>query len=91
MIECSKDTCKKKYIGQTEHKLTTRMSQHLGYVRNKNLSQPTGYHFNLPGHKISDMKIIILEKKDLFYRKEREQYLIRKFNTYRNGMNRSPY
>ena len=38
------------------------------------------------------MKITILETiktKDTIYRKEKEAYLIRKFNTYNRGMNKS--
>ena len=42
---------------------------------------------------VSDLEAIILEKimkTDPLYRKERERYKIRKFNSYYNGMNRSP-
>ena len=42
---------------------------------------------------VSDLEAIILEKimkTDPLYRKERERYIIRKFNSYYNGMNRSP-
>ena len=28
----------------------------------KHLSQPTGFHFNQPGHDISDMTVIVLQK-----------------------------
>ena len=69
------------------------MSQHRGYVNNRNLNQPTGYHFNQPGHSISDMRITVLEKvkhKDELYRREREKYFINKFDTFKNGMNKQP-
>ena len=39
------------------------------------------------------MKVMILEnihKSDPEYRKERETYLIRKFNTFHQGLNRKP-
>ena len=90
LIECQKDKCKEKYIGESHRKLKDRIQEHKGYVNNRHLNQPTGYHFNQPGHTLSDMKIVILEKvqkHDTFYRKEREKYLIRKFNTYNKGMN----
>jgi len=38
------------------------------------------------------MAVIVLEKvkDDEMYRKQREKYLINKFNTFRNGMNQQP-
>ena len=45
------------------------------------------------GHSLADMKMVILEKvkkNDELYRKEREHYFIRKFNTYYKGLNRQP-
>ena len=79
-----------KYIGEIHRKLKDRLQEHKGYINNTHLNQPTGFHFNKQGHTLSDMKIIILEKvkkRDNFYRKEREKYLIRKCNTYNQGMN----
>ena len=66
---------------------------HITYIRTKNKSQTTGEHFNLPGHSLHDMEAIGLEivcKKDILYRKERESYVIRKFNTFRKGINKQP-
>ena len=62
MIECKKDNCKKHYIGETDRVLPERFRDHRGYVKNKHLNQQTGAHFNQPGHDISDMAVIILEK-----------------------------
>ena len=96
MLICTKDRCRGKeqyYIGETERKLKDRICEHLGYINTKNTNQPAGYHFNLPGHNKHDMKVTILEKQfknDPEYRKERESYLIRKFNTFRRGMNKKP-
>ena len=93
MIECNIDRCKMRYIGESERKLSKRLSEHRGYVTNHLLSQATGYHFNLPGHNISNMTITAIEKvkkMDSSYRKERERYHIRKFNTYYHGLNRMP-
>ena len=39
-----------------------RFGEHLGYVRNKKLNEPTGQHFNLPGHNITMMEVTLLEK-----------------------------
>ena len=51
----------------------------------------TGAHFNLPGHDLSNLKITVLEipkKMDDQYRKQRERYLINKFNTKHQGLNK---
>ena len=45
----------------------------------------------MPDHTLSDMKVTVLEniyKSDPEYRKERETYLIRKFNTFYQGLNK---
>ena len=80
-----------KYVGETDRKMKERFAEHQGYVRNKNLSKATGEHFNLPAHKLSDMRIRILEQifnKDQFYRKKREHMYINKFNTKLKGLNK---
>ena len=93
MVECNKENCKLRYIGESERELKKRTLEHLGYIRNKHLSKATGHHFNLPGHNSSNFTIKVIEKvkkKDIYYRKEREHYLIKKFNTFNKGMNRLP-
>ena len=70
-----------------------RISDHKTYIRTKKLNQPTGEHFNRPGHTLDNLKVTVLERiriNNTIYRKEREAYLIRKFNTYNKGMNKSP-
>ena len=65
-------------------KPSQRFGQHRGYVRNKELDNATGAHFNLPGHTIADMKVTIVEKissDDPQMRKIRESYFIQKFGT----------
>ena len=90
LIECNIDTCGQRYIGQSKRALKFRLAEHRGYISNKVLSQPTGAHFNLPGHSLANLNITILEQvkqNNEQYRKERESYFIRRFNTYYNGMN----
>ena len=56
------------------------------------MKQATGAHFNLLGHSSDDMQITILEKVKInneAYRKEREKYHIKIFNTYYKGINRN--
>ena len=91
LIKCQKDKCKERYIGETEHSLRTRFTQHKGYVNNKQTKRATGYHYNLAGHSVSDMKVTILEKvryNTESYRKQREKLLISQFDTFHNGLNR---
>ena len=69
------------------------MADHKTYISSNNLTQPTGAHFNKPGHNLANMKFTVLEKvkkNNELYRKEREHYLIKKFNTFHLGMNKKP-
>ena len=93
LLECDKNKCNEKYVGETERNFKERVKEHLGYARNFKLNQPAGLHFNLPGHNIHNMKFTIIEKvqsNDPLYRRERERYHIEKFNTYHSGMNKKP-
>ena len=68
-----------------------QLADHRGYIKNEKQETTTGEHFNSPGHSLSDLKITVLEvvkKKDDLYRKEREKYFIRQFNTFYDGLNR---
>jgi hypothetical protein len=91
LLECNKDYCKSKYIGETDRPIRERIYEHIGYARNKIKSKATGHHFNLPGHSIDNMKFTIIEqvkKREANYRKQREKTHINRFNTFNNGMNR---
>ena len=88
-IDCKK--CKNQYIGETDRSLQERFSEHRGYVSRKIMNKATGEHFNLPGHKMADMEVSILEKihnKDNQYRKARERMWIERFNTKYKGLNK---
>ena len=94
LLECQKEYCKQKYIGVTQQVFRDRIYQHIRYVRNKQLNKATGEHFNLPGHRIHHMKFTMLEQVkslDPLYGREREIKLIRKFNTFHNGINKEPW
>ena len=70
-----------------------RFAEHCEYVTTQDETQATGAHFTSPGHSVSDMSILILEQvrsSDDVYRREREKYFIRKFNTYYKGLKRQP-
>ena len=89
-IECK--ICRTQYVGKTKDKAKERFLKHRGYVQNKELSQATGNHFNLPGHSVSDMTFTIIEKvhrKDPFFLRQREKFYIQKFNVKMKGINKN--
>ena len=72
--------------------LKDRLSEHIiiGYIKASKTDKTTGRHFNLPSHSLANMTATVLEKvksQDIYYRKEGESYLIRKFNTFHRGLN----
>ena len=90
-IICKKDKCKEVYIGETKRQLNFCLSDHCGYIVNKNTNTATGHHFNLPGHSLADLSLIMIEqvkKNYTLYRKEREEFHIRRFNTLYKGVNK---
>ena len=86
-----KDNCRNIYIGETKRMLKFRLADHRGYVSSKDTDKATGAHFNMPGHALADLRVAVIEQtrgKSSAYRKEREHYYIRKFDTFYHGMNR---
>ena len=76
-----------------------RIAQHRGYINNfqkhkeaGKATQPTGEHFNLPGHQgVSDMEVQVIEKvfcKSMAVRLARETWYIQKFQTVSQGINK---
>ena len=91
LIECNKEKCKLRYIGETEKTLKERLSNHINKIRSIVPTTATGEHFNEPGHSLSNLTITIIEKvknNELNYRREREKLYIKKFNTLHKGLNR---
>ena len=91
MLECKKDQCKKRYIGTTGRQLKDRLADHRGYISNQVETKATGAHFNLPGHSLADLLVTILEQTrhhNEEYRREREKYFIRRFDTFNQGINK---
>ena len=91
LLQCQKEKCGQRYIGLTGRMLKHRLADHRGYISIKVVSRATGAHWNLPGHSLADLRVIILEQTKTScedYRKEREKYFIRKFDTFNDGINR---
>ena len=55
--------------------------------------EATGEHFNLSGHSMAHMKVTILKKvksQGELYRKERELFHIKRFDTFYRGIKKKP-
>ena len=95
MWRCKKENCSKRpenfYIGMTTRKFQIRFSEHLGYIKSEKCSEPSGEHFNLPGHSLSDIEGMILEQvknKNPYILRAREEMIIQKFDSYKFGLNK---
>ena len=89
LLEC--DKCGKRYIGSTIRQLKHRLADHRSYIYNQVTSRTTGEHWNLPGHSLAHLNVIVLEQSrsnEEDYIREREKYFIRIFDTYNNGLNK---
>ena len=53
LLTCRK--CKKQYVGQTYRTYKTRINEHYGYIKRKDLNTASGRHFSQPGHSKFDM------------------------------------
>ena len=73
LITCSR--CALQYVGETSTSLAVRMNNHLSCVRLRKRT-PVGLHFNLPGHRLSDLTVIGIERfpanSDAEFRKTKE-------------------
>ena len=88
---CKKENCREVYVGETKRFLKFRVDDHRGYISNRKIDQATGEHFSLPGHSLADLLVKAIERvkrNNILYRKEREEYFIRLFDTYNRGINK---
>ena len=91
MLEFPIERCKQQYIGMTGGQLTFCLDEHGGYIIIQVTNRATGAPWNLPRHSLADLKVTILEQtntKDEEYRKERDKYFIRRFDTFNREINR---
>ena len=69
------------------------MAEHRDYPKNGRFEETSGEHFRLPGHAVSDLYGLAIENvksTDPFVLKAREAFLIKKFDSFRNGLNKDP-
>ena len=88
-ISCKK--CQFFYIGETSRRFCDRFSEHRGYVSQKDVTKPTGEHFNKQGHSSNDMIPTIIEQVfplNNHLRLRREQLWINKYEAVEFGGNK---
>ena len=81
------------YVGRTTRTFRIRLGEHKQYIRSEMLDKPSGYHFNKSGHNQSHLRGLVIEQvksADPFVLKAREFFLIQKFDTFNNGLNKEP-
>ena len=91
---CCKPNCKDfpccEYVGMTTRSFKDRLSEHRDYPKRDVVTEPSGAHFTQPGHNVAHLKGVVLEQvrnPDPFVLKSREHLLIKKFDSFRNGLN----
>ena len=92
--KCVKPNCKDypecEYVGMTTRQFKERLSEHRDYPKGDVITEPSGLHFTKPGHNVSHLRGLFLEKvrnKDPYILKSREHLFIQQFDTFRHGLN----
>ena len=95
--ELPKNLCKKvllqPIILANLQEFNRRLYEHLYYVTTKKMDEPSAQHFCQAGHNGHDLIALGLEhvrSRDPFILRAREHLLIKKFDSYRNGLNQEP-
>ena len=79
------------YIGLSKRRFSKQFSENRDYPKAGKIDEPSGQHFSLPGHTVSNLQGLAIEhvkNKDPFVLKAREAFLIQKFDSYRKGLNK---
>ena len=90
-VICKKEKCKKAYIGETKIMLKFRLADLCGYDRKQTLDKATGEHLGLPGHRLSDLSITVIEqskRNNNLYKKRKRRIPNKSFNTFYKGLNK---
>ena len=95
--KCVKSNCEDypncEYIGKTTRQFKDRLAEHRDYPKRDVVTEPSGHHFTKGGHNVSHLKGLVLEKvrnTDPYILKSREHMLIKKFDSFRQGLNQEP-
>ena len=92
LIECTK--CRVQYVGESETALHIHMNGHRSDIKHCRLEKPVAKHFNLPGHSIDELTILVIEKiyrDNASFRRLKESLWIQTLWTLApNGLNHNP-
>ena len=92
-IPVHKESQATNYIGKSKKRFSRCLYEHLYYVTSKKMDEPSALHFCQAGHNSHDLIALGLElvrSKDPFVLRAREHLLIKKFDSFRNGLNQEP-
>ena len=79
------------YTGKSENTAAERFTGHRSDVTTGKVYKAVSNHFNMPGHKLSDMRFLpfeVVRNNDPMYLASREQFWIEKNQTFALGLNR---
>ena len=80
------------YIGETGRRVCDRVADHRSAIYQKKLDHPVGAHFCQPGHSVTDLVALPIEKVlptgNVLLRRRREKLWINNYNSVDNGANR---
>ena len=89
LLYCTKNTCRKQYVGKTGRSLYIKFKENKDSAETGVAPCPVGQHFQLTGHSTRDMVMIPLElvRGDTATRKQRERDLITRHQMIRFWIN----
>ena len=80
------------YCGMTKRRFAQRLAEHRDYAKSDKVEEPSGLHFNLPGHSFHHLEGLAVEQvksKDPFILKARETWTIQKLDCFRKNHKQS--
>ena len=84
LIECRRCERRPQYVGKTKNALHKHLTHLRSDIRHNRTQKPVSTHFNLPGHSMEDLTIMIIEKietNDDQTRRTRQRYWIDKLRS----------
>ena len=77
------------YVGMTKRALYKRFNEHTYDIMKERTWKTVAEHFNLPGHSMGDLTIMIIDQEDdVKTLREREKHWINELGTKACGLNR---
>ena len=76
-----------------KQEISDQITLNLGYIKSEKFMEPSGEHFSLPGHILSDIEGMVIEQVRrhnpyILRARKRETLLIQNFYSYSYGLNK---